>query len=408
MNVLYISYDGITDPLGQSQIIPYLSGLSKKGHQITILSCEKKQPFKNQYGSIKKLLQKYNINWEPIPYSSYPPVLSTIWDVYKLKRKAIQLNSKTNFDIIHCRSYIASLIGLSLKFKYNIKFIFDMRGFWADERFDGNIWNNNNIIYRYIYKYFKKKERDFLAHADNVISLTENAKNEILSWDNIPNQPINIEVIPCCVDLNLFSKRNIDPDKLSELKEKLKITNGDFILSYLGSIGTWYMLDEMLMFFKRLLTKKITAKFLFITTEPEELIIKSAEKNEVPLDRIIIQKATREKVPTLLALSKLSIFFIKPVFSKKASSPTKLGEVLSMGIPVICNSNIGDINSIIQQPTSGILINHFNNDEYDRAIKDIDLLLAIDKGKIIETAKNCFSLQKGVNLYDRVYQQVMT
>ena len=163
MKILYLSYDGMTDPLGQSQIIPYLTGLSKAGYQITILSCEKKQPFIKQKNNIKKLLQSNNIKWKPIPYSSYPPVLSTIWDIYKLKRKAIQLNSKTNFDIVHCRSYIASLIGLSLKFRYNIKFIFDMRGFWADERLDGNIWNHKNLIYRYIYKYFKKKEKDCIG-----------------------------------------------------------------------------------------------------------------------------------------------------------------------------------------------------------------------------------------------------
>jgi len=408
MRILYVSYDGMTDPLGQSQVIPYLTGLSKAGHQITILSCEKKQQYIKQNSNIKKLLQSNNIKWEPIPYSSYPPIISTIWDVHKLKKKAIHLNSKTSFDIVHCRSYISSLVGLYLKKKFNLKFIFDMRGFWADERLDGNIWNTKNPIYRSVYQYFKNKEIEFLTHADYVISLTVNAKNEILSWDNIPNQPIDIEVIPCCVDINLFSKGNINPDKLNELKEKLKITGDDFILTYLGSIGTWYMLDEMLQFFKRLLIKKPTAKFLFITTEPEELIIKSAKKNEIPLDRFIIQKAVREEVPTLLSLSKLSIFFIKPVFSKKASSPTKLGEVLSMGIPVICNSNIGDVDSIIEQSDCGIIINHFNDEEYDRAIKNIDHLLTIDKGKIIETAKNCFSLQKGVDLYDRVYQQVMT
>ena len=41
--VLFIAYDGLTDPLGQSQIIPYLAGLSKANYQFTILSVEKKQ-----------------------------------------------------------------------------------------------------------------------------------------------------------------------------------------------------------------------------------------------------------------------------------------------------------------------------------------------------------------------------
>lgn len=43
--ILFISYDGMTDPLGQSQVIPYLQGLSKQGYEIFLLSCEKNKPF---------------------------------------------------------------------------------------------------------------------------------------------------------------------------------------------------------------------------------------------------------------------------------------------------------------------------------------------------------------------------
>jgi len=45
-NVLYISYDGMTDPLGQSQVLPYLVNLSASGYNFTILSCEKKKKYK--------------------------------------------------------------------------------------------------------------------------------------------------------------------------------------------------------------------------------------------------------------------------------------------------------------------------------------------------------------------------
>src|SRR4051794_20204501 len=40
-SVLYITYDGLTDPLGRSQVLPYLTGLAERGHRITVLSCEK-------------------------------------------------------------------------------------------------------------------------------------------------------------------------------------------------------------------------------------------------------------------------------------------------------------------------------------------------------------------------------
>ena len=39
--ILYISYDGMLEPLGQSQVIPYLGMLSKK-YKIFLISFEKK------------------------------------------------------------------------------------------------------------------------------------------------------------------------------------------------------------------------------------------------------------------------------------------------------------------------------------------------------------------------------
>ncbi len=38
---VFLSYDGMTDPLGQSQVLPYLEGLAASGHRIHIVSAEK-------------------------------------------------------------------------------------------------------------------------------------------------------------------------------------------------------------------------------------------------------------------------------------------------------------------------------------------------------------------------------
>ena len=39
--VIYISYDGMSDQLGQSQVLPYIEGLSKFGHTFELISFEK-------------------------------------------------------------------------------------------------------------------------------------------------------------------------------------------------------------------------------------------------------------------------------------------------------------------------------------------------------------------------------
>ena len=355
MKILYITYDGISDPLGQSQILPYLLGLSQKGFEITIISCEKPSNYNRLKNQIQNEL-KNKITWIPLLYFNTTPVISQFGNLHRIRKAAYQLIEKEEFQIVHCRSYMASIIGLALKKKYNIKFIFDMRGFWADERIDGKIWNKLNPLYRLIYNFFKMKEKAFLNNADAVISLTEKAKKELLGWKNLKLREDKIFIIPCCVDVDFFSI-------------KAEQTKTDpFTLSYVGSLGTWYLLDKMLLFFKTLLKQKPEARFLFITRDNPLGILKAATALNLPINKIIIQAAERNEVPSLLSKSHLSIFFIKPAYSKIASSPTKLGEILSLGIPVITNSGIGDVDLIIKSSGTGLIVNKMEENEFESII----------------------------------------
>ena len=117
--VLYISYDGLTDPLGQSQVLPYLMNLAKQNYEIHILSTEKKENFLKNKSIIKELCDNSNIKWDWITYTKRPPILSTLKDVRALTKKAVALHKELNFDIVHCRSYISALVGLKMKRRYS-------------------------------------------------------------------------------------------------------------------------------------------------------------------------------------------------------------------------------------------------------------------------------------------------
>src|SRR5687768_716847 len=204
--VLYVSYDGLTDPLGESQILPYLSGLAMRGHRITVISFEKRGRFEGGKEKIQSLCQDAGIEWSPITYHKSPPVVSTLYDVYLMRNRIRELVSHQKFEIVHCRSYIAALAGLWMKRKYGTKFIFDMRGFWADERVEGGLWKLANPLYSWVYNFFKTKERVFIQEADHVVVLTGEAGRILNEWGFIRN----ISVIPCCVDLSLFNPMNFD------------------------------------------------------------------------------------------------------------------------------------------------------------------------------------------------------
>ena len=398
--IIYCSYDGLLDSLGRSQILPYVEGLNTNSQYLfTVVSFEKTHD-NIEFEKLKVFLASKNINWIPRVYTKKPPILSTIWDIIKLKKLLNKILKTQKIDLIHCRSYITSIVALNFKLKFNIPFIFDMRGFYADERVDGKLWNKNKFPFNKIYNYFKKKETVFLQHADYTISLTENGKREIESW-KLPNQS-SIKVIPCCTDENLFQIKNI-----SNKKDELGIKKDDLVLSYVGSIGTWYMLNEMLDFFKILNEKKTNAKFLFITKDDPDLVFSKAEQKGIAKDKIIIQPSPRELMPSYIAVSDFSIFFIMPVFSKKASSPTKMGEIMNLGIPIICNSGVGDVDSIIKECMPELLVKYFNNKEYNRIV---DLILdeyKPNKEKIINTSYQYYSLEQGVNRYKEVYYEIL-
>ncbi|MDG1840863.1 MAG: glycosyltransferase [Crocinitomicaceae bacterium] len=397
---LFLSYDGLTDPLGQSQVIPYIIGVNEtQKYSITIISFEKNKNYLENEAKIKTILLANEIDWIALKYTKFPPIISTLWDVFKLQ-KTVNLLIKEGVALIHCRSYITSLVALKIKRKKNIPFIFDMRGFYADERVDGGLWNKNHFLFKRVYNFFKKKERAFCQESNHIISLTSSGKKEMESWKLKKLSPIS--VIPCCTDEKLF-----DPNNIKKLSKKLDVKDDDFVLSYVGSVGTWYMLDEMLDFFIVLQKKKSNAKFLFITKDnPNNIYVKAKEKG-IDTNSILIQPSPRELMPSYISLSHFSIFFILPVFSKKASSPTKMGEIMSLGVPVICNKGVGDVDEIMNLCLPNLLVKSFENKEYN---KIADLVLSkptFNRDKIIETSKNYYSLDSGIKKYQAVYESIL-
>jgi glycosyltransferase involved in cell wall biosynthesis len=403
--ILYLSYDGMTDPLGQSQVLPYLIGLTKEGYTFHLISFEKQQRFEQHKEHIQKICDENGIHWYPNKYSPSSPLISTVWDVMQMSKLAFSLHQKYKFEIVHCRSYISALVGLSLKKKKNVKFVFDMRGFWADERVDGGLWSLKHPVFKFVYNFFKKKEIQYFKKSDYTISLTHNGKNEIESWKELKNDLPKIQIIPCCVDLELFNQEKISFDQKNELRNKLNLKQDDFVLGYVGSIGTWYMLPEMLDYFKILKTENPKAKFLFVTGEKPSTIIDLAFEKNISKEDIIITSCLHKEVPLNISIFDTSIFFIRPTFSKKASSPTKQGEIMAMGIPLVCNSGVGDTDFVVEKYSAGKVIKEFNDEIY---LKSIQTEIEIDKELIKQGAKEFYSLEAGVKKYLEVYKSLIS
>jgi len=112
------------------------------------------------------------------------------------------------------------------------------------------------------------------------------------------------------------------------------------------------------------------------------------------------------EVPNYLAAADFAFCFIKPGYSKLASSPTKIGEFLASGLPVLCNSGIGDIDDVLVTNRVGIILENFDRSAYIRALYEIEQLAA-DTGtrqRCRDVARQSFDLGTiGVARYHRLY-----
>lgn len=402
MKVLYLSYDGMTDPLGGSQVLPYLKGLSQRGHRIWLISCEKAGRDVRAWDRVRRLCAEVGISWHPLRYHKRPPVMSTVWDVLAMRRLASKLQRQVGFDLVHCRSYVPALVGMKMKRRYGTRFLFDMRGFWPEEKLEGGGWDRNPLL-RAAYRYFKRRERDYFREADAIVSLTIAARDQMMARLDGEGPPAVPQVIPCCVDMGHF-RLPTDKERI-EARAELGIAPEVPVLCYLGSLGGYYMLEEMLLYFAAMRKRSPGARFLFITREPAEPVRRAAAKYGIGVDELVIQAADRDQVPRLLAAADLGISFIWPTFSKTACCPTKLGEMMGMGLPVVVNAGVGDVDRVIEETRGGIVVDKFDDESMVAAVDRLDRL-SIAPEQIRAGAQRWFALDEGVAAYDAIYRSL--
>lgn len=399
LSCLYISYDGLLEPLGMSQIIPYMKGLSKHGIKFVILTFEKKNNLLKVDNIIQlaRVLGSTGIIWKRLRYHKSPPVISTLVDVLYGCLTSFWLIKTKGIKLVHARSYVAGLMAIILQKLCHVRFIFDMRGFWADERVEAGIWKKGGWLYQ-ISKHF---EKILLLNSDEIISLTHTGRTEIINFPYFKNHMMNITVIPTCVDLERFNvERKSDIKIFTDWNKRVK-----FILIYSGSISTWYMPNEMLEFFD-VAQNVIDNSYFLILTKEDELLKSILPKLK---NNISILNVEHDLVPQYLSIAGVGLAFYKQGYSRKACCPTKFGEYLACGLPIIINRGIGDCDEIVLKEKVGVVINEFSSKEYERAIKELKVLLS--EGDILRercraAAEKYFSLETGVERYWKIYRRL--
>lgn len=403
MKILFLSYNGLLEPILPSQAIPYLKGLAKLGYEFILLTYEKKCDL-NRVGhaDVRKLkddLKKEGIEWRYLRYHKNPPFFSTLFDLFVGLLQTFFIIKSSRVKIVHVRGITPGVIIIALSKILKFKIIFDMRGLLAEEYVGGGLWKEGGIQFRMV----KRAEKRMLSIADAVTVLTQKHLDLNRSLDYLSKRKIPMDVIPCCVNMRKFF---YDKEDERSLRKELGLERA-FILMYPGKIGTFYFMDEMLTFY-RYASGVIPEIVFFIIThdEPSHFLV-CAKSLGVRTDKIVIkEKIPFEEMPRYVRIADAGIFFINP-YKKIGSSPIKMGEFLASGIPVIINPGVGDTEELVRENRVGVVVSGFTDENYRKAIDElISLKKEGDalKDRCVRTAEKVLSHDVAIARYAKIYE----
>jgi glycosyltransferase involved in cell wall biosynthesis len=366
---LYICYYNVTEPLVQTQVIAYLRELAKRDIEIHLLTFERERHSLEKQTAIRKEMAESGVHWHSLRYHQRPSLVATLYDIAVGTLAAFRICRKHDIQLVHARSHVPAAMALMLKRMLGCRFLFDLRGLLAEEYVDAGNWTKDDLKFWLT----KAMERAFFRKADAFVMLTQRIKDELATGEpSLHNRVNDIQVIPCCVDVERFRG---DTEAREEYRLKRRWEDR-LVITYVGKLGTWYLPDEMARFFA--IARNLEPRFFFqvLTQDDPSLIEHPLRAAGVSPEDYNVCYARPEALPTILAASDAGISFIRATYSKRASSPTKIGEYLAAGLPLVMNSGIGDCDQMLNEHRLGAMIQDYSDSEYRRAAHELTALLA--------------------------------
>lgn len=389
---IYITRNGLLEPLGQSQVLAYLRCLSRD-YRITLITYEKDEDRADaaRMAVMRAECERLGIHWLPQRFRPRPkviaPALSMLRMVCLLQREVKDQGAR----LIHARSYIPAAVAMIVSRMTGVPFIFDMRALWPEELITAGRLRRGLALHRAIVA----AERACLRRAGAVVSLTHAAVdhlNRIYPADMVGQR---VAVIPTCADLDRFVPADQRP--------------AHRVIGCLGTVlSGWFRLDWLASFFSVVAERDPDAVFELTTRDDPARVQAALDPDGRLGERLRIAPSTPEDVQRVLQGQTASVMFFTDGLSKLGSSPTRMAEILGCGLPVVANDGVGDVACVIRDYRVGVLSQGPDPQAMANAwsellalLKDPDLAQRCRKA-----AEEVFSLEAGTASYARLYHQL--
>lgn len=382
------------EPLGQSQVLCYLRGLSKH-HKISLISFEKPEDLEDTraFDRVAEDCKKHGIRWLPQRFYYRPKIIAPAWSMLVFLVLCLREVRKGNADVIHARSYIPAAVALLVYKLTGTPFIFDMRALWPEELITAGRLKRGSLMH----KAMVWVERSCLKNAAAVVSLTHSAVDYLREQYPQELSGQKLVVIPTCADLERFVPCDTN-------------NGAPPVYSCVGTVlSGWFHLDWLANFFQAVADRDPQARFEVITRDDATEVRKQLGGSSEFQDRMRVFGLPSHEVHSAVQKHEVSAMFFTQGISKLGSSPTRMGEILGCGLPVVANSGVGDVARIIEKYRVGVLVSEGSKAAMEEALNRLDELRKDPElpARCRQAAEEVFSLESGTQKYRELYRDIL-
>lgn len=367
-DLVYATIDSLSEGVGRSQISPLLSLLSQADLKIKLISFEKESPSVE----LMNYFESIGVDWDSRPFGS-SGLIGGLGRLNTL-RSAIP---KTG--LIHARSDIPAVSAIA---SGQAPVLWDVRSLWADQK----IVIQKNLLNSAAYPLYRELEKVAAKNSSGMSTLTS-AVVPILEQRN-RKLPLLRTVVPTAVNLEHF-QLNLDmPAKLHAL--------------FSGTFNNYYDLELSRLFMEEI-EKQISVVIHW--ARPAE-----SDRSRIGVGESKVFPSSQTRMAELIPSYSfgVSICKLNAGPSLAAAMPTKIGEFLACGRPMVVNKGLGDMDLFIEEFGAGVVLDGSSQNLQDGATKLINLVFDPETPKRCRAlAEKYFSMEKGASKYLELYSQML-
>lgn len=398
---LWITYDGVLEPAAASQVLPYLRAFARGGTPPTLLSFEKlrwRNTLERARGTeLRSELASLGVRWVRLRYHKRPRLAAKAYDLLRGGWTAAWLLVRRGNGVVHCRSLMAAAMGWLPARLLGRKFVFDTRGLLSEQYVAGGLVRRGSLLEGAV----RNVERFLLRRADAAVVLTHRDASGLAAM----GVSAPVQVIPSCVDLGRY--RPARSKDRAAARRRLGLGGGT-VLCYMGKVGTWYLFEETVEFFREARGRwEGGIEVLVLSPDDPSRISPILERRGLG-DIARVVSARPEEIPALLPACDAGVFFIRSE-GKEGSSPIKLAEFLAIGLPVVINKGVGETEALVRGDRVGVVVESLTAEAYRTGSEELRGLLRQGERltrRCRRVAERNLGLDRGLGGYQEAYARI--